>query len=221
MSSKQESPTEAFIRDVSTWKLAGVIVWHAGLFMLGAAVWSLPLSTSLSTLAAALFSSSWFYLILVYLSMTGVLYAQRRVLTTIDVPPLYVAKLGWSSKAWPTLLLSRWVLLQVHLLRSSELCCLLAPTAVRVLLGVQRREPKPLADAEHPPCPAVACLLCPQPAALVTPALPSLCVTPPQVCAAPAHPVQCAGRWPAVCLLPGVCCCGPAAAATTGQPQSR
>jgi hypothetical protein len=107
--SKQESPTEAVIRDVSTWKLAGVIVWHAGLFMLGAAVWSLPLSTSLSTLAAALFSSSWFYLILVYASTTGVLYAQRRVLTTIDVPPLYVAKLGWSSKAWPALLLSRWV----------------------------------------------------------------------------------------------------------------
>lgn len=112
--SMQESPTEAFIRDVNTWKLAGVIVWHAGLFMLGAAVWSLPLSTSLSTLAAALFSSSWFYLILVYASTTSVMYAQRRVLTTIDVPPLYVAKLGWSSKAWPALLLSRWVHLPQH-----------------------------------------------------------------------------------------------------------
>lgn len=109
MSSQQqkESPTDAFLRDVSTWKLAGVAVWHAGLFLLGAAVWTLPPSTSAGTLASALFSSSWFYLLLVYASLAGVLYAQRRVLTTIDVPPLYVAQLGWSSKAWPALLLSR------------------------------------------------------------------------------------------------------------------
>lgn len=107
--SEKETPTETFIREVSTWKFAGVIVWHAGLFLLGAAVWTLPASTSIRTLAAALFSTSWFYLILVFGPMVGVLYAQRRVLTTIDVPPLYVAKLGWSSKAWPALLLSRWV----------------------------------------------------------------------------------------------------------------
>lgn len=105
--SQKESPTEAYVREISTWKLAGVIVWHAGLFLLGAVVWSLPATLSLSTAAAALFSSSWFYLLLVSASMTGVLYAQRRVLTTIDVPPLYVAKLGWSSKSWPALLLSR------------------------------------------------------------------------------------------------------------------
>jgi len=105
--SQKESPTEAFVREISTWKLAGVIVWHAGLFLLGAAIWSLPATLSLSTAASALFSSSWFYLLLVFASMTGVLYAQRRVLTTIDVPPLYVAKLGWSSKSWPALLLSR------------------------------------------------------------------------------------------------------------------
>lgn len=110
MSSQQqkESPTDAFLRDVSTWKLAGVAVWHAGLFLLGAAVWTLPPSTSAGTLASALFSSSWFYLLVVYASLAGVLYAQRRVLTTIDVPPLYVAQLGWSSKAWPALLLSRY-----------------------------------------------------------------------------------------------------------------
>jgi hypothetical protein len=105
--SEKETPTETFIREVSAWKFAGVVVWHAGLFLLGAAVWTLPASTSIGSVAAALFSTSWFYLILVFGSMVGVLYTQRRVLTTIDVPPLYVAKLGWSSKAWPALLLSR------------------------------------------------------------------------------------------------------------------
>lgn len=104
---QKESPTDVFLRDVSTWKLAGVAVWHAGLFLLGAAAWTLPPSTSAGTLASVLFSSSWFYLLLVYASLVGVLYAQRRVLTTIDVPPLYVPQLGWSSKAWPALLLSR------------------------------------------------------------------------------------------------------------------
>lgn len=103
-----QSASEAFIAEVNGWKLAGVVVWHAGLFILGAAAWSLPPSLSPRALLSALFfSSSWFYLLLIYGSLAGVLYAQRRVLTTIDVPPLYVAKLGWSSKSWPALLLSR------------------------------------------------------------------------------------------------------------------
>lgn len=109
MSQEAAPQTEAFIDEVNTWKLAGVVVWHAGLFLLGAMVWSLPPSLSLGQVAAALASSPWFSLLLVYASMTAVLYAQRRVLTTIDVPPLYVTRLGWNSKSWPSLLLSRCV----------------------------------------------------------------------------------------------------------------
>lgn len=112
MSSQKESPTEAFIREVNTYKFIGVVVWHASWFCAAAVVWA--------TLAKVLVVTSTpggplvLYLLLTYGSMLGVLYTQRRVLTTIDVPPLYVAQLGWSSKAWPSLLLSRWVGEGVH-----------------------------------------------------------------------------------------------------------
>lgn len=138
---QKESPTDAFLRDVSTWKLAGVAVWHAGLFLLGGAAWSLPPSTSISTLASALFRSSWFYLLLVYASLVGVLYAQRRVLTTIDVPPLYVAQLGWSSKAWPALLLSRCVLRQRSLASLADVLLFYASCQASAIVGLQLLQP--------------------------------------------------------------------------------
>ena len=107
MSSQKESPTEAFIREVNTYKFIGVVVWHAAWFFAATAVWT----TSVKVLAVPSTPGGplLFYLLLTYGSMLGVLYTQRRVLTTIDVPPLYVAQLGWSSKTWPSLLLSRFV----------------------------------------------------------------------------------------------------------------
>ncbi|KAF8064689.1 uricase [Scenedesmus sp. PABB004] len=94
------------IAETVQWKLAGAAAWHGALFALGAAVWHAvarscggapPLGAAGSTL-------------LVYAGMAAVLVAQRRLLTTLDVPPLRVPRLGWGGKAWPSLLLARCLL---------------------------------------------------------------------------------------------------------------
>lgn len=105
----KEDRAAKYVLEVSTWKMAGVVVWHAALYLLAAAVWSLPPSLSPSSLITSLFTGLSPYCLMVYASSLAVLYAQRRILTTIDVPPLYVAKLGLSSKSWPALFLSRYV----------------------------------------------------------------------------------------------------------------
>jgi hypothetical protein len=103
------SATPAFLAEANMFKLGGVCAWHAALFLPTGAAW-----VAAGHGAAAAASPGWLAsLVLVWAAgMLPVLLAQRRVLTTLDVPPLYIGRLGWGSKSWPSLLLSRCLLRQ-------------------------------------------------------------------------------------------------------------
>jgi hypothetical protein len=102
--------TDALIQECSQWKLLGVAAWHLGLYLLGAAVWCAA-APPWSPHFLGLFSfSAWLLSLLVYATCLLVLYTQRQVLTTLDVPPLYVSRLGWGGKSWPSLLITRCII---------------------------------------------------------------------------------------------------------------
>lgn len=78
--------------------------------MFGATMWHL-LSPPGSQQFHLLFSfSSWMVKLLLYSSTVLVLYTQRKVLTTVDVPPVFIPKIGWSAKSWPCLLIARCII---------------------------------------------------------------------------------------------------------------
>jgi hypothetical protein len=123
--------TAAALADVNAFKFAGVVAWHGALFLLAGGVWRA--TDGRSSLGAAV-SPGWLvFLALLYaLGCVPVLLCQRWVLTTIDVPPLYVGRLGWGSKSWPCLLLSRCLLRQrtarsiAHAAAFYATCCVCA-----------------------------------------------------------------------------------------------
>lgn len=102
--------TDAVIQECSQWKLLGVAAWHLALYLLGATVWRAA-AAPWSQHFLGLFSfRDWLLSLLVYACSLAVLYTQRQVLTTLDVPPLYVSRLGWGGKSWPSLLISRCII---------------------------------------------------------------------------------------------------------------
>lgn len=134
------SSTDAFIQECNQWKLLGVAAWHLALFLFGSTIWHLAAPPWSAQFSAAVSFRSWFFSLLVYACSLLVLYTQRRVLTTIDVPPLYVSRLGWSGKSWPSLLITRciirnrklWDVLDVLLFYAA--CCLSSCVGLYLLL---------------------------------------------------------------------------------------
>lgn len=101
---------DAFINELLAWKLGGAVAWHAVICWLGSIAWfllALPGSANLRAIASlnALGQST-----LLYLTSLALLYTQRRVLSTQDVPPLQVPRLGLGSKSWITLFITRCII---------------------------------------------------------------------------------------------------------------
>jgi hypothetical protein len=155
--------TDALIQECSQWKLLGVAAWHLGLYLLGAAVWRAA-APPWSPHFLGLFSfSAWLLSLLVYAACLLVLYTQRQVLTTLDVPPLYVSRLGWGGKSWPTLLITRCFIrrrklrdvLDVALFYAA--CCFSACAALYILqpAGDSSRAGAPAAALQPAEVPAV------------------------------------------------------------------
>ena len=95
--------------EVLAWKLWGAIAWHGVLYCSCSALWyiiSLPGSPQAGQL---LNFSTILRLFGSYLTAVLVLYTQRRLLSTTDVPPLYVARLGLTGKSWVSLFITRCV----------------------------------------------------------------------------------------------------------------
>jgi nucleoporin NDC1 len=95
------------LSEVLAWKLWGALSWHAVLYCGCSVLWyifSVPKSHHAGQL---LYFATILRLTGSYLTSVLVLYTQRRLLSTTDVPPLYVARLGLSGKSWVSLFITR------------------------------------------------------------------------------------------------------------------
>lgn len=101
---------DPFIADLILWRFAGAAVWHSGLFALGAALWHLAAAPGSPLPWRVLSLPSWLHMAALYLTSLLVLYAQRRLLSSSDVPPVHAPQIGLTSRTWVGLVASRCVL---------------------------------------------------------------------------------------------------------------
>ncbi|KAI8475411.1 MAG: hypothetical protein J3K34DRAFT_484678 [Monoraphidium minutum] len=103
-------PPDDPFNDLVAWKFIGAASWHTGLFSLGSAVWHLAAAPR-STLPGGLLSpAAWLAGAALYATSLLVLYAQRRLLSSSDVPPVHAPRLGLTAATWAGLAAARCAL---------------------------------------------------------------------------------------------------------------
>lgn len=104
------APPDDPFRDVVAWKFAGAACWHAALFALGASLWHLAAIPGSPLPWRALSPAAVLHCAALYATSLLVLYAQRRLLSSSDVPPVHAPRLGLTARTWAGLAAARCVL---------------------------------------------------------------------------------------------------------------
>jgi hypothetical protein len=103
-------PPDDPFKDLVAWKFAGAACWHTGLFAIGTALWHLAAAPHSPMAWRLLSPAAWLHAAALYSTSLLVLYAQRRLLSSSDVPPVHAPRLGLTARTWAGLAVSRCVL---------------------------------------------------------------------------------------------------------------
>ncbi|GBF92322.1 hypothetical protein Rsub_05524 [Raphidocelis subcapitata] len=130
------SPADPFA-ELVTWKFVGAAVWHTGTFALGAALWHLAAAPGSQLPRRALSPAGVLAAAALYATSLLVLAAQRRLLSSTDVPPVHAPRLGLHGRGWPSLLAARCCLRGRTARAALEALALYAACALSGAVGVR------------------------------------------------------------------------------------